>query len=310
MPQADRQAYASGEARKILAAEPLRLFKNMWPSFRHIWKAQYVEDYFVKRSFFSRPLDRAAPLGLPSDVLWVVFTFAGLASILHPATDRPFKIVTSLWLIYSITTVLIFHVEPRYLLPIWFLLGLYGSALLANPRAFFRLRSHVLRGALIGAAVLVLAYLFVDYRDYPTTLRRGFARETAMRRGDAAYARGEYQVAEELYREALRIDPGFAEAEVALGLSLGAQGEPAEGITLVPPARSRRNELVAGMLRRAIGDQEGATRLLESLETRAAEDIQAWSLRTTRPEARSSLILGEDGLDLGYIRGFSMQERA
>ena len=32
----------------------------MWSTFRHIWKAQFVEDYFVKRSFFTRPLRQAA----------------------------------------------------------------------------------------------------------------------------------------------------------------------------------------------------------------------------------------------------------
>lgn len=310
VPQADRQALATREARKILAADPLRPFRQMWPTFRHIWKAQYVEDYFVKRGFFTRPLREAAPLGLFGDLLWIVFTFTGIAAFLHPRTDRPFKIVTSLWLVYSIMTVLIFHVEPRYLLPIWFLLGLYASALLSQPAQFVRdLRRHVPRGLTIGVATIMLAVLFVQYRDYPAILRRGFAREAAMRAGDAAYARANYAAAEQAYRESLRVDPGFADAEVALGLALGAQGKAAQGIPLVPPQNSRRSALVAGALRRAIGDIDGARRYLQPAEGRSGEDTQAWSMEMLRPEARSSLVIGDDALDLGYLRGFGMSER-
>jgi 4-amino-4-deoxy-L-arabinose transferase-like glycosyltransferase len=311
VPQAERQALASREARAILAQDPLRPLRPMWSTFRHIWKAQYVEDYFVKRSFFTRPLREAAPLGLPGDILWLVFSFAGVAGILHPATDRPFKVVLGLWLLYSILTVLVFHVEPRYLLPIWFLLGLYGSATLSRPRRFWTgLRRRRVRGLAIGGLLLALAVVFVSYRDYPSILARGFNREWQMWRGDRAYQRGDYAAAEGAFRGALQADPGFADAQISLALALAAEGRPAEGLAVVDPAGSRRSALVAGALHRATGDIEGARGLLGPSEGRSGEDTQQWSQRMLRPEPRSALVLGDEALDLGYISGFGGSELA
>ena len=311
VPQADRQELAVREARKILAADPIRPLRPMWGTFRHIWKAQYVEDYFLKRSFFTRPLREAAPLGLLGDLLWLIVAFSGLAGFLHPSTDRPYKIMAGLWLVYSIVTVLIFHVEPRYLLPIWLLLGLYAAPVLAGaPGLWAALRRQPARGVLLGAALLALAGLFLSYRDYPAIVSRGLRREAAMWRGEAAYERGDYRAAEQSFRAALAVDPGFGDAEWSLALALGAQGRPAEGIDVVNPEGSRRSTLVSGLLRRAAGDEEGARRYLRSSEGRSGEDTQVWSMRMLWAEPRAALVLGDDGLDLGYIRGFGGAETA
>ncbi|MDQ5854612.1 MAG: glycosyltransferase family 39 protein, partial [Chloroflexota bacterium] len=301
VPQGERQALAMREARAILAADPLRPVRPMWGTFRHIWKAQYVEDYFVKRSFFARPLREAAPLGLLSDALWLVFTLAGVAGVLHPATDRPFKIVTALWLVYSIVTVLVFHVEPRYLLSIWLLLGLYGAAVLAAPIDRGRmLWQRPRRGALVAGSLLILVWLFVGYRDYPAIISRGLRRETYMWRGETAYRRGDYTAAEQAFRNALAADPGFVDAEVSLALALAAQGRPEEGIGVINRGGSRRSALVEGALRRVTGDLETARELLRPSEHRSGEDAQQWSLAMLRPDPRASLVLGDDALDLGY----------
>jgi len=153
MPQADRAPYALAHARAILAADPLRPFRPMWETFQHIWKAQYVEDYFVKRSFFTRALRATAPLGLAGDLIWLVYTLGGLIGLAMPVREglhnRLFMLA---WLGYSFLTVLIFHVEPRYLLPIWTLIGLYGAWTLSKvsgkrqkaektPRTFFSFTS-------------------------------------------------------------------------------------------------------------------------------------------------------------------------
>lgn len=307
--QADRQAYAMHEALAVLRDDPLRPFRPMWGTFRHIWKAQYIEDYFLKRSFFTRPLREAAPLGLPSDILWLVFSFAGVAGILHPATDRPYKIVLGLWLIYSILTVLIFHVEPRYLLAIWLLLGLYGAGLFArHDFATPRRSPSWLRMAIASGMPIVLAVLFVTYRDYPALIARGAGREIAMWRAERAYASGNYPDAERDYRDALERDPGFVDAEVGLGLAIGAQGRVDEALELINPADSRRSALVEGALLRSAGRLDEARELLRPSEFRAGEDAQRWLLSVWQPEARQSLILGDDALDLGYIAGFEGSE--
>ena len=309
LPQAERQSYAMHEALIILRADPLRPFRPMWGTFRHIWKAQYVEDYFLKRSFFTRPLREAAPLGLPSDILWLVVSFAGIAGILHAATDRSFKIVLGLWLLYSIMTVLIFHVEPRYLLPIWWLLGLYAAGFFAR-RDFAKssLATSRIRTALVIAAPVALAVLFVTYRNYPAIVTRGVGREFAIVRAERAYRAGDYQAAESNYRRALEIDPGFVDAEVGLGLALGAQGRLDEAMDVIEPTDSRRSALVEGALLRASGRIDEARELLRPSEFRAGEDAQRWLLDVWQPEPRQSLVLGDDALDLGYIAGFEGSE--
>ena len=311
LPQAERQAFASREARAILREDPLRPFRPMWGTFRHIWKAQFVEDYFLKRSFFARPLREVAWLGLPGDLIWLVFSAAGIAGVLHPATDRPFKVVLGLWLVYSVLTVLIFHVEPRYLLPIWLLLGLYGSAMLAAPRhSLHMLRRHIVRSSLIAATLLALVVLFVTYRNYPAIIGPGWRREAAMRRGEAAYAKEDFSGAERAFRQALAADPGFVDAEVGLALALGAQGRPDQALAVISVDDSRRSALTAGLLLRASGDLDSARELLRPSENRAGEDAQQWSLEMLQPEPRSSLVLGDDALDLGYIAGFGGSESA
>ncbi len=311
LPQAERQAYATERVREILSADPLRPFRNIWPTFRHIWKAQFVEDFWVKRSFFTRPLREAAPLGLAGDLIWLIIAFAGLIGMLHPATDRAFKALLGLWLVYSFATVLIFHVEPRYLLAIWLLLGLYAAwTLSCGVQWIVGLRRRPWRTGLISSVVLVIAVLFITYREYPAIIARGMQRERFMQRGDQAFARADYTGAEREYRAALDADPHFVDTEIALALTLAAQNRPADAVSVLSPDDSRRSALVAGTLSRATGDDAQARALLATIEQRAGEDAQRWALDHVPVEARTALVLGDDALDLGYIAGFAGSERS
>ncbi len=313
LPQADRQDYATAQVKAILREDPLRPFRNVWPTFRHIWKAQYVEDFWIKRSFFTRPLRAAAPLGLLGDVLWVVFSFAGVAGLLHPRTDRPFKALVALWLLYSLATVLVFHVEPRYLLSIWLLLGLYaawtpsqGWSWIADLRGR---RGGWWRSWLVYGALAAVALLIVTYRNYPRILARGVQREWAMLQGNRAYAQGDFAAAEEAYRAALAANPGFVDTEIALALALRAQGQPDQAIAVLTPQASRRSILLEGLFRRALTENEDARSLLRTIEQRTGEDTQRWALAHVPVEPRETLVLGDDALDLGYIAGFAGAER-
>ncbi|HET9223121.1 MAG TPA: glycosyltransferase family 39 protein, partial [Roseiflexaceae bacterium] len=228
MPQADRQAYALARVREILAADPLRPFHAMWPTFLHIWKAQYVEDLFVKQSFFTRPLRETAALGLFGDLLWFVFTLAGLVGLVRPAREGLHNRLFALaWLGYSLLTVLVFHVEPRYLLPIWTLLGLYGAGTLARIRRPTiddrrptiddrRQQARHPRSSKLGARLSTIAQwsvaiafvvFVVRYRDYPAIISTGLARERAMIAGERAYVEGDYTNAERSFRAALAAQP-------------------------------------------------------------------------------------------------------
>lgn len=309
LPQADRQAYATERVRELLSVEPLRPFRNVWPTFRHIWKAPYVEDLWVKHSFFTRPVREAAPLGLLSDLIWLTISLAGVIGLLHPRTDRPFKILLGLWLLYSFATVVVFHVEPRYLLPIWLMLGLYAAWTLSTGLEWVALRGRPLRAGLLYGTVAALLLLIVTYRDYASIVGRGVQRELHMRRGDQAYARDDFAAAEQAYRAALAVDPDFVDGEVALALALGAQNKPEQGIAVLHPEESRRSGLVAGVLSRAAGDQQRARALLRPVEGLAGEDAQRWSLDHLPVEPRDALSLGDGALDLGYLSGFAESEQ-
>jgi tetratricopeptide (TPR) repeat protein len=319
MPQRDRHVYALAQARAILQADPWRPLRDMGPTFRHIWKAQFVEDYFVKQSFFTRPLREAALLGLFGDLLWGVFTLAGIVGLAGPVREGwRYRLFFLAWLGYSFLTVLVFHVEPRYLIPIWTLFGLYGAGALAhfwqNKRFTWRWpiapRLLALHGLRVGL-VLLFFWLVLTYRDYPALISRGFAREQAAVAGDRAYLAGDYPTAVAHYQAALAAHPEFVDARVTLALSLAAQGQRDEAIALVSSDDRRglswRANLVWGALLRAEGEPEVARRQLERVEENGSENVQRWSLAWLRPEARNELQLG-NGLDLGYISGFSPAE--
>ncbi|HEY3230800.1 MAG TPA: glycosyltransferase family 39 protein [Roseiflexaceae bacterium] len=326
LPQADRQAYALAHVRKILAADPLRPFRPMWSTFLHIWKAQYVEDFFVKQSFFTRPLRETAALGLFGDLIWFVYTLGGLAGLGAPAREGLHnRLFVLAWLGYSLLTVLVFHVEPRYLLPIWTLLGLYGAGTLSSIRQLTTddrrptsagHRSAALPQGLIGrrssvvaqiAVVIGFLALLLTYRDYPQVIAGGLARERAISAGERAYTAGDYTAAERFSREALTVQPDFIDAQVDLALALAAQGRRDEAAAVVAHGGSRRADLVNGILTLRGGDSDAARSKLTRIEATAGEEVQSWALEWLRPPPTADLHLG-DQRDLGYIAGFSRPE--
>ncbi|NJO07715.1 MAG: hypothetical protein HC876_20555, partial [Chloroflexaceae bacterium] len=84
MPQAERQSFATSEARRLLAEDPQRfvglLFNGWERNFREIWKLQYVVDFFGQNYFYMRPLRELAPLGLLGELLWLAFVGCGVGS--------------------------------------------------------------------------------------------------------------------------------------------------------------------------------------------------------------------------------------
>ncbi len=330
LPQADRAAFALAHARAILAADPLKPFRPMWDTFRHIWKLQFVEDFYVKHSFFTRPLRESASLGLAGDLIWLVFTVCGLLGLARPAREgwhnRLFMLA---WLGYSFVTVLVFHVEPRYLLPIWTLLGLYGAWVLASitwprkqgdketRRQGDRCASDLLvslspdlpvfQFTLQAAVTVGFVALLLTYREYPSVIASGSARERGMRAGERAYAANDYPAAEQDFRAALAAQPDFVDARVDLALALAAQGRREEAAGLLTRGDSRRSDLLIGVLAGELGDTDKARATIARSEATAGEDIQAWALEWLRPPARAEQAL-DGASDIGYISGFSSAE--
>jgi len=155
-------------------------------------------------------------------------------------------------------------------------------------------------------SLLVLAFLalLLSYRNYPAIIASGVARERGMILGERAYAAGDYLAAERAFRAALAAQPDFIDGQLDLALALAAQGRRDEARALLRPGDSRRTDLAIGALARDMGDVAAAGEPLARAESRAGEDIQRWALEWLRPPPTGNLALS-DGLDLGYISGFS-----
>lgn len=306
MPQADRAPYAMAQARAIIIADPARPFRQIWPTFQHVWKMQFVEDYYVKQDFFGRVLRESAWLGLTGDLFWLVALLCGAWGVvgpLHEGLGR--RLFFGGWLAFTMVTVLIFHVEPRYLLPLWTLLALYAAGVVGRIGS----TTTVVRPLRVVqmAVTLVIVALLVSYRDYPQIIARGVAREAAMRTGIAAYQRGEYPAAARAFQQAGVAQPGFVDARVHETLALAAQHEYAAAYALAQQGGSRRADLLLGAVARARGESTRAAEQLTRIEAIAGENIQHWAMAWLRPAATRSMTLG-DGLDIGYIDGFSPAE--
>ena len=63
-----------------------------------------------------------------------------------------FRLFFLAWIGYSLLTVLIFHVEPRYLLPLWMMIALYGAGMLGAPWNRVRWTPHLAVQVVVVAA--------------------------------------------------------------------------------------------------------------------------------------------------------------
>jgi hypothetical protein len=345
IPQAERQDFVSAEIARIVREEPWRLVRNFWPHFTHIWKAQFVEDYFVKVSFFTRPLREIWPMGAASDVLWFGFALASTFAFAAPLREGHFRWIALGWMAYSALTVMLIHVEPRYLLPIWFFMMLYGSAALSwlfgggfriqdsGFRSFAGLQRKATsevatanasssaaatlppisarrrRWHMVGGAILVLIFLTLvfSYRNYPQIVAQGVQRESHRAQGVAAYERGDYQAAIAAFELMLADQPFFVDGRTDLARVYLEMGDYEGGWEALGNRQTHRSDVIRGALAREQGDLERARFYFEDAEFRAGEDVQALTLQWLNPDATNTLTLG-DGLDFGYLQGFSFGE--
>lgn len=321
MAQGERQPFASAEIREILRDDPLRLVRNAWPHFTHIWKAQFVEDFFVKVSFFSRPVREMALLGLVGDLIWMTFCAASLFAVTSRPHEGGFRLIALGWAAYSCLTVMLIHVEPRYLLPLWLFMALYGAAALGTlalwlarlrrdaPAARTEARAY-LRTPWFGAgALLCLSFLVlvVTYRDYPQIISRGLERERHRAVAVRAQADGDYGAAIAAYEQMMATDPNFVDGRLELARLYLALGDYEQGWNVLSDRHTHRGDVVRAALARARGDLELAAELFTDAEVRAGEDVQQLGLAWLEPAPLTSLRVG-NGLDIGYLEGFSFGE--
>ena len=135
----------------------------------------------------------------------------------------------------------------------------------------------------LAREVIRVAELLLDDEE------AGFASESpealgALREGDAAFARGDFEDASAAYRTALEHDPDFTEARVYLGDALLRLDETAEALAELERALEANDEnahahYLAGRAHAALDDAEAA----------AASYRRALELRPDYPAARNAL---------------------
>jgi 4-amino-4-deoxy-L-arabinose transferase-like glycosyltransferase len=312
MPQRDRHVFAVEDTKRMFFDNPVHfwkmLWRNAWLHFLHIWKAQFVEDFLLKSSFYGRPLRAMWLPGLVGDALWFGFTLTGLVALVAPLREGAFRVMALGWTAYTILTVMLFHLEPRYLMPLWLMLMLYGSWALGSPRGMLAL---LLRQRLAGVLALVVGGAFVvlclSYRDYPATLAAGFEREWHRAAGVRAYTAGDNEQAVRELRAALEAQPGFVSSQAELALALVAQRRYDEARELTGTDDAQHMLVARGAIALAHDEPDKAAELLTKAEKKAGEDVQRITLEWLHTAPRSFLELGS-GHDFGYIHGFSLPE--
>jgi 4-amino-4-deoxy-L-arabinose transferase-like glycosyltransferase len=329
LPQGERQAYISTEISRFLTEEPWRLTRNVVPHFLHIWKAQFIEDFFVKVSFYTRPVRELWPLGVASDLLWFGFTLAACFGLTSRPREGAFRLLALGWVVYAIVTVLLLHVEPRYLLPLYLFCGLYGAGWLSTlgntfaPSRLrvsdFRIRDQRTRQSSVvgrwssipaltgGLLALGFVAIFFSYRDYPAIIGRGLERERYHTAGAEALRRGDIDAAVVQFSQMVNTHPEFIDGRSELANTLLSAGRAAEAWEAIGERRTHRSDVVRGAIARNLGNPE-ATDYFRAAEANAGEDIQQLTLNWLRPPAIGTLQLG-NGLDLGYLQGFSQGEQ-
>jgi uncharacterized membrane protein YobD (UPF0266 family) len=314
LPQEERQAYISAEISRFVSEEPWRLTRNVVPHFLHIWKAQFIEDFFVKVSFYTRPVREVWPLGVASDLLWFGFTLAACFGLTSRPHEGAFRLLALGWVVYAIVTVLLLHVEPRYLLPLYLFCGLYGAGWLANdqrrrtkderPAFVFRPSAFVIAGGLLA---LGFGAIFFSYRDYPAIIGRGLERERYHAAGVEALRRGDKDAAVVQFSQMVASHPEFIDGRSELANTLLSAGRAAEAWAAIGERRTHRSDVVRGAIARSLGNPEAAD-YFRAAEANAGEDMQQLTLSWLQPPATHTLQLG-NGLDLGYLQGFSQGEQ-
>lgn len=314
MPQAERHTFASSEVRRLFAEDPQRvlgLLFNGWERNLHeVLKLQYVVDFFGQDYFYMRPLREMALLGLAGELLWIAFVVGGVVALVAPPQPREvaFRVLALGWIGSTCLSIMVLHPEPRYSYPIWLMLTIYGAAVLAHPHgtwAHFRGQRWHRRAALLLAGAVLL--LIATSRDYPRLISVGIQREQHIAAARHATAQGDDTTAIRALQAALAVQPGFVEARARLALLLIEQGELAAAAALLREGDEQELDLARGRLAAAQGDTAQAANLLRRAEVRRSADMQQFG-RAVLPLAPTHTLMIGDGLDLGYVQGFSPAE--
>jgi tetratricopeptide (TPR) repeat protein len=309
---AARQRLATERGIAVILAHPDHIAAKVWREARLFPALQFFDDMRNRPAIWVPPLQVWLRLIL-GDGLWTVILLGGAAGLWLAPARRWTLMIAAPWMLYIVLSTLIFHVEPRYRLPLYPALIPYAAWVIVRLSAW-RLPTMRRIPALSAAAITCtgLIALILAHRPYPAEAIMLAQKHAHLWQAERALTDGDLVTARTAAETALHLDPRSALARVALARVALLNGDATAALEYLNAALTAIPDhpyahLLRGAVHRLNGNQRAARRDLR-YETASLEDLQRWAWNVFRPIAPPQEHLDVGNLDLGYVRGFHPPE--
>jgi hypothetical protein len=338
--RATRQHIATQRGIQTFVDNPLHVVEKAWGELLDFFALEYADDMRSRPAIWVPPGEVWARLVL-GDGLFLLVLLCGAVGLAPGSALRcPRRLADPRWLmgawvLYTLLTAMVFHVELRYRLPLFPALVPYAALLIEQgirrtgksvshgstipppsaprpptPEPCLRHKSWI-GPLLIPLLIITLTLLHVPY---PLLAWQLGAKHMHLARAEHALMQGNAAAAQRAAQSALNYDPRSVLARSALARSHILTHDPARAETLLReaidllPSHPHAHLLLGDLLRQRAGwggntDTLAAAREQFRYETASLQDVQAWCWQWHTTPPPTTLDIG-GGLDLGMIRGF------
>lgn len=309
---AARQRLATERGIAVILANPDHMAAKLWREARFFTALQFFDDMRNRPAIWVPPLQVWLRLIL-GDGLWLTILLGGAAGLWLAPARRWTLTIAAPWALYVVLTSLIFHVEPRYRLPIYPALipyAAWGIARLSVWRAPAKRRIPAVAAAAATCTALIAATL--AHRPYVSESWMLAWKHFYLWQAERALDKGQASIARPAAETALRLDKRSALARVLLARADLANRNTEAALDQLNAALAAIPDhpyahLLRGAVYRLQGNERAARRDLK-YETASLEDLQRWAWEVFRTVAPPPDTLDIGDLDLGYVRGFHFAE--
>ncbi len=309
--RAARQQLATQRGLQTIVEHPQHVLAKAGRELLHLVALEYSDDMLERRAIWVPPAEVGARLLLGDGVFLLVLLCgaAELWSVRRPANVPDPRWLFAPWVLYIVLTMLLFHVELRYRLPLYPVLLPYAALFLTRTATHRPLPA--IRRLAARLTILLLIGLTLWHRPYPLLAWHLGWKHLSLAHAEHALEQHHVPAAQQAARSALRHDDESVLARVALARAALLNGDHDTAETLVSEAIAilpahPLPHLLRGDLLRQQGRPDAARAEL-SYETATLQDVQAWCWQHCTTPPTTTLDIG-GGLDLGMVRGFHARD--
>lgn len=338
--RATRQRIATQQGIQTFVDNPLHVAEKAWGELLNFFALEYADDMRSRPAIWVPPGEVWARLVL-GDGLFLLVLLCGAAGLAPGSAIRgPRRLADPRWLmgawvLYTLLTAMVFHVELRYRLPLFPALVPYAALFIEQgirrigksvsrrpmlpappaphpqtPEPYLRHKNWI--GPLLIPLLIITLTLL--HAPYPLLAWQLGAKHIHLARAEHALVQGNAAAVQRAAQAALNYDPRSVLARSAMARSHIMTHDPARAETLLReaigllPAHPHAHLLLGDLLRQRAGwggnpDTLAAARDEFRYETASLQDMQAWCWQWHTTPPTTTLDIG-GGLDLGMIRGF------